>query len=172
VSVEYPAGPYGLTTGYVMPNVTLQGYRDGAGTWTSIKLADYFDPSGARGIKGVLVTASAAWCGPCKDEAKQLVELYDGRYKARGAKFLTAMIEDASTNPAKQSTVDLWIAYAGTNFDIVADPDTRLFRSGASLPFNLVFDPRTMKVTKTWSGSDPYATSIPALDTVLTKNGG
>jgi len=171
-AAAYPVGPYGLSVGYVMPNITLQGYREGTGTWTSIKLADYFDPSGARAIKGVLVTASAAWCGPCKEEAKQLVDLYGGTYKARGAKFLTALIEDSYRNPARQSTVDAWISYAGTNFDIVADPDSRLFRSGSSLPFNLVFDPRTMKVQKTWSGSDPYATTIPALDTVLVKNGG
>jgi len=155
----------------VVPNLTLQGYREGAGSWTTIKLADYFDPTGARGIKGVLVTASAAWCGPCKEEAKQLVDLYP-TYKTRGAKFLTALIEDSYRNPARQSTVDSWVSFAGTNFDIVADPESRLLRSGSSLPFNLVFDPRTMKVTKTWSGSDPYATNIPALDTVLVTNGG
>lgn len=167
---SYPPGPYGLSVGYVIPNLTLQGYRDGAGSWTSITLADYFDPTGARGIKGVLVSVAAAWCGPCKEEARQLVDLYGTTYKARGARFLTAMIEDPYRNPAKQSTVDAWITYAGTNFDIVADPESRLFRSGASLPFNVVFDPRTMKVTKTWSGADPYASDIPALDAVIAAN--
>lgn len=169
---EYPSGSYGLSLGAVVPNVSLNGYREGTGTWGAIKLSDYYDPTGARGVKGVLITVSASWCGPCQEEARDLVRMFASPYKARGAKFLTAMIENSSRAPATQTTVDSWIKFAGTNFDIVADPSALLLKSGASLPFNLVVDPRTMKVTKSWSGSDSGATSIPSLDTVLSKNGG
>jgi len=171
-ATDYPTGPYGLSVGYVVPNVSLSGYRDATGAWTAISLGEYYDPTGARGVRALLITSSAAWCGPCREEAKDLVDMYSATYKARGAKFLTAMIQDSSSNPAKQSTVDAWITYAGTNFDIVADPSQKLIKSGASLPFNFVVDPRTMKVVKSWSGAEPGATSIPAVDTVLTKNGG
>ena len=169
---DYPSGPYGLSVGSVIPNLSLNGYRGGTGTWGALKLAEYYDPTGSRGAKGLLITVSAAWCGPCQEEAKDLVDMFSASYKARGAKFLTAMIENTSRNPATQTTVDSWIKMAGTNFDIVADPSAQLLKSGAGLPFNLVVDPRTMKVTKSWSGSDPGATSIPSLDTVLSKNGG
>jgi hypothetical protein len=168
---EYPSGPYGLSVGSVAPNVSLNGYRLGTGAYGPIKMSEYYDPTGARGIRGLLVTVSAAWCGPCREEAQDLVDMFP-TYKARGGRFLTAMIENSSRAPATQSTVDSWISFAGTNFDIVADPSAQLLKSGAGLPFNFVVDPRTMKVTKSWSGSDPGATSIPSLDSVITKNGG
>jgi hypothetical protein len=168
---DYPSGPYGLSVGSVIPNLSLSGYRDGTGAWTTIKTSDYYDPTGSRGVKGLLITVSAAWCGPCQEEARDLVDIYDSKYRARGAKFLTSMIENSSRGAATQTTVDSWIKMAGTNFDIVADPGAKLL-GGSGLPFNMVVDPRTMKVTKSWSGSDPGMTSIPSLDTVLTKNGG
>jgi hypothetical protein len=168
---EYPSGPYGLSVGYVIPNASLNGYHSGTGTWGPIKMSEYYDPTGSRGIRGLLVTVSAAWCGPCREEAQDLVDMFPA-YKARGGRFLTAMIENSSRAPATQSTVDSWVSFAGTNFDIVADPSAQLLKSGAGLPFNFVVDPRTMKVTKSWSGSDPGATSIPSLDSVITKNGG
>lgn len=168
---EYPSGPYGLSAGSVVANLTLNGYRAGTGAWGPMKIAEYYDPTGARGVKGLLITVSAAWCAPCREEAKDLVAMYAPTYKPRGARFLTAMIEDTSRNPATQATVDSWIKMAAINFDIVADPAAQLF-GGTGLPYNFVVDPRTMKITKTWSGSDPGATSVPELDTVLTKNGG
>lgn len=169
--LAYPSGPYGLGTGQILPDLVLSGYHDGTGSWTTVSTRDFYDPTGARGVHALLVVSSAAWCSPCREEAKDLVDLYATTYRARGARFLGAMIESESGAPATRSTVDLWVAYAKTNFDIVADPSQKLFRSGASLPFNFVVDPRTMKIVKAWSGTEPGATSIPEVDAVLEKNG-
>jgi len=166
----YPAGPYGFTTGSVFPNASVSGYRDGVGAWTTIKMADYYDPDGSRKINGILIAVSASWCGACREEAKSLPSLFSSTYKPRGAKFITALIEDVDSSPAKQSTVDTWISSFKCNFDVVADPSEVLVPKGSiGLPHNTVVDPRTMKVVKVWEGAD---TSFPGLDSLLTANGG
>ena len=168
----YPSGPYGTSVGNVFPNATFSGYRDGTGTWGTLTMQDYYDPDGKRGIKGVLLVGSASWCGPCQEEAKNLASIYPG-YKTKGARFLGGLIEDSSRNPATKATVDTWVKAFKTNYDMVADPEQKLLPAGGvGIPYSVVINPRTMKVEKTWSGADPYATSIPQLDTVIAKNGG
>ncbi|MBL8714410.1 MAG: redoxin domain-containing protein [Myxococcales bacterium] len=171
-STTYPSGPYGSSVGSTFPNLSFNGYRDGTGSWVPVTMADYYDPTGARGITGVLIIVSASWCGPCQEEAKALPKIYPG-YKARGARFLGGLIEDSYRNPATQKNVDSWIKAFSTNYDMVADGKSSLLPPGSvGIPYSIVVDPRTMKVSKTWSGADPSATSIPQLDTVIAKNGG
>lgn len=170
----YPSGPYGLNVGQTFPNLSFQGYRDGTGAWTTLTMGDYYDPTGSRHVNGLYLDVSASWCGACRAEAGDLPAMYAGTYKARGGRFLTAMIQDSSSSPATQSTVDEWKTTFSLNFDIVADgTESTLPKSGGvGLPHNYVIDTRTMKVSKVIEGADPGATSIPALDAVLTKNGG
>src|SRR5437762_2809726 len=47
---DYPPGPYSKTVGGVLPNLSWMGYRDGTGAWTTIKMSDFYDPTGAKGV--------------------------------------------------------------------------------------------------------------------------
>ena len=99
--------------------------------------------------------------------------MYTSKYKSRGAKFLNALIENTSSGPATQSTVDSWVSAFKINFDVAADPSRALLPSGGiALPHQCLIDPRTMKVVKVWEGADPSASSVPGLDALLTTNGG
>ncbi len=171
--LTYPEGPYGLTVGETFPNFAFKGYKDGTGEWTDISMIDYYDPDGTRGINGVYWVVSAQWCPPCREEAKILPGMYDRLYRARGARFATAMIQNNRKEPATQPTVDSWLAAYRLNFDIVLDDESQTLPSEGSvgLPYNYVIDPRNMKVYRIVQGVNPDATTIPALSSVLTKNG-
>jgi hypothetical protein len=174
---SYPPAPYGLQVGQTFPNASLPGYRDGAGSWTTISFEELYDPDGSRGIRGIYVNLSAPWCAACQAEGQDLPSKYASSYRAKGARFVTALLEDAQQQPASRATLDTWIAQYHTNFDIVADGELTLVpKSGSSggsipLPYNYVVDPRTMRITQINSGPFMYGGVIPGLDTLLTKNG-
>lgn len=56
---EYPAGPYGVAQGQVVPpNLTWQGFAPGSSTAETISIVDFFDCDGSRGIHAVLFDTS------------------------------------------------------------------------------------------------------------------
>lgn len=165
----YPSGPYGFGVGAIYPDVSFSGYVAAKAPWTTVATRDFYDPAGKRGLKAVLIVVSAAWCGPCRDEAKDLPTL-NAKYAPQGVRFLEIVVQDTDGSGATQSTIDAWIAYAGLDTDVVADADEKsLPKASTGLPFNLLVDARTMKVVQSWSGADPGATSIPAVDDFLAK---
>lgn len=172
-ALTYPEGPYGLAVGQVFPNFAFKGYKNGTGEWTDITMLDYYDPDGSRGINGIYFVVSAQWCPPCREEAKILPGMLDRLYRARGGVFVTAMIEDNKKNPATQTTVDQWLAAYRLNFDIVLDDEQQTLPKTGSvgLPYNYVLNPRDMRVYRIVQGVNPDATTIPALSSMLTKNG-
>jgi thiol-disulfide isomerase/thioredoxin len=178
--LTYPEGPYGLEKDMVFPNAKFFGYRNGKeskdlGEWTEMSMQDYYDPTGERGVYALLVVVSAEWCGPCKEEAKDLPVFYSSLYQPRGARFLTAMIEDKNGQPAEQPVVDRWVNAYGTNFDIVADPggETMLEKSDPnwSIPRNYIVNPRDMRIYRVNMGTRLDATNVPGLKTILDYNG-
>jgi hypothetical protein len=172
---DYPVGPFGFQVGDVFPHVMLLGYHGGGGTWTTVDSKDYFDPNGTRGISGVYITASAPWCAGCKAEGQELPVLWNGQYKARGARILTVLLQDAAYEPASQGTVDAWVAVYATPYDIaVGDVLEMLPPKGAgaaaALPYNYAIDPRTMRIMAIDSGDYFRGDALPGLDAVLAKN--
>jgi len=59
LACEYPAGPYGVGQGQtVPPNLTWQGYAPNSNSVSTIKIEDFFDCDGTRGIDAVLFDTS------------------------------------------------------------------------------------------------------------------
>lgn len=146
--LTYPAGRYGFTVGAVFPNRTLRGMHDGA--WTTIAMLDLYDPDGTRGVNGIFLSAAVEWCTACRGEAPYLQSMWTTSYKARRARMITALLQNASSRPADQPTVERWIA---------------------AIPYSYVIDPRTMRVQQVMTGGST-AMTISGLDALLTKNGG
>jgi hypothetical protein len=173
---DYPRGPYGMQQGLVFPNVALQGYHAGTGAWTTIRLQDYYDPDGAHGIYGLYLTIAAPWCEGCVSEGNSLPQRYAQEYRAKGARFLAAVVQDQAHAPATQKTVDDWIATFKTNYDIVVDatlqtaPKDAQGNGSMALPYNYVIDTRTMRIASIVSGPYFFSGGIPGLDPVLEKN--
>lgn len=56
---EYPAGPYGVAQGQIVPpNLTWQGFAPGSSAAQTISILDFFDCDGSRGIHAVLFDTS------------------------------------------------------------------------------------------------------------------
>lgn len=168
-SGDYPAGPYGVNIGETYPNASVMGYRDGLNVYAPIKMSDYYDPTGDRGIKAVLVDAALSTCAPCKDEFMYLPALFD-TYGPQGAKFLVALM-DPSPNEGKIKT---WLTYTKVpypKFEVASTMVQPFFPSGSSLdtPKNTIVDPRTMKVVDAWVGESQPKTSK-ALAALIAKN--
>lgn len=83
-AVEYPAGPYGTQVDSIMANFEFLGWKAPAavGYDTSaiekVSMADFYDPTGEKGIKVIMLNASAVWCTVCRAEYKK----FDTTYKA------------------------------------------------------------------------------------------
>jgi hypothetical protein len=81
------------------------------------------------------------------------------------------MIEDESRSPATKATVDLWISTYKLNHDVCADPTESLAGGGSiGLPYNVIVDPRTMKVVKIIEGDGPSVEST--INALVKTNGG
>jgi hypothetical protein len=170
--LTYPSGPYGFAVGQVFPNRTLQAMH--GGSYSSMSMLDLYDPDGSRGINGIYLDAAAEWCTACRAEAPMLQTMWTSRYQSRGARIVTALLQNASSGPADEATVQRWISAFGITYDVAADPTySTIAATGGTvpIPYGYVIDPRTMRVQSIMEG-ESGAPTIPALDTLLTKNGG
>jgi hypothetical protein len=170
----YPAGPYEAFAGYVFPPLSFDGYRDASPLWTKVSMREYFDGDGTKGIDGVVVIVAAEWCEVCKAEARWQPEAYNTTYKAKGAKFITTLIQDSAHKPAVRLTADTWRDYFKLPYAVAIDPTLSTLPKGVGtlkLPYVYVIDPRTMRIEKVYSDAQTPG-SIPALDTVLARNAG
>ncbi len=173
---DYPPGPFGWTVGDVFPRVQMMGYVGGQKPWTTIDTKDYFDPHGTRGIYGVYITVSAPWCSGCKIEGQELPALWTAQYKARGARIITALLQNDAYEPASQNTVDAWVATYATPYDISVGALSSMLPpktpgNGVALPYNYAVDPRTMRIVGIDSGDYFHGDTLPALNVALATNG-
>jgi hypothetical protein len=84
---------------------------------------------------------------------------------------VTLLVQNATSGTATQSTVDGWIAKYSLNHDVVADPGMSLAAGGTiGLPYNVIVDPRTMKIVKIIPGDGPTVEAT--IDSLIKTNGG
>lgn len=151
-SCEYPAtsGEFGAVVGAVVPgSLQWQGFAENTESEGTVRIADYFDCDGSKGIHALLLDTSATWCFPCKGEAQDIHDKVAESWGAKGIRVITLMFEDASNQPAVVDTARDWRdTYQLQATAVVADPDFSFAPPGNSyaLPFRVVVDPRTMKI--------------------------
>jgi len=170
----YPAAPYGQYAGNTFPAYSLDGYADASTTWAKVDMRDYFDPDGTKGVRALVVVTAAQWCGVCQQEARWVPGEYTKSWQARGARLVTALIQDGSYKPAVRLVADQWRDAYSIPYAVVIDPTMSLIPpdiGAVKLPYTYVIDPRTMKIAHVYSAAIAPPT-IPALDTVLARNGG
>ncbi|HQF25374.1 MAG TPA: hypothetical protein PL065_18055, partial [Polyangiaceae bacterium] len=104
----YPEGPYGVSNGQVIANLSWEGWREPKqsgfepSAFERISLGDFFDPDGEKGFRAIFVNASARWCSICKMEQRHIREKRDV-WGPRGVVFLETLFENTGSGPATPS---------------------------------------------------------------------
>lgn len=150
---SYPCGPYGGQEGSVVENFAFQGVRDprapgaSADTLETIRVGDFYDPTGSKGIKLLLLNTAALWCQACKVEHGELPELYSDR-EARGLRLLSLVFQDNEYDPAEPQHLQAWLDAFTPSYPTALDPEYQMKAFGPpdQQPLNIVVDARTMKV--------------------------
>jgi thiol-disulfide isomerase/thioredoxin len=91
--------------------------------------------------KVILLNFSAMWCGPCRAEVGDLMELYN-TFKERGFEIVQCIFQDEDGNPADLSDLGRWITEFKLLFTVTNDPDSSSVTSYnfSGVPFNVIID--------------------------------
>lgn len=167
----YPAGPYGVAVGQIIPNFEFVGYVNPESSTAEegpIELAAFWNPTGEdrfpeESIFGagelkptvLVIVVSAVWCGPCQYESAEILPGEHAKYAPRGAQFLLQLADGPSAgSPAELSHLKSWTTKYETGFPAVVDPKYQLgslFPSSA-FPANILVDTRTMEIIDVVTG--------------------
>ncbi|GAC1525522.1 MAG: hypothetical protein NVS3B10_24380 [Polyangiales bacterium] len=198
-AASYPLAPFGVERGDVFPDGTLPG-RDAELRHALFATRALYDPSGDRGVTGVLIATCALWCPACDEQLRRLTRWLPV-YARAGGRFVSVLIEDAAGDPATTATLDAWIGVRPPSFLTAVDGGHLTAPNHAAMPRVYVVDPRTMQIDAVTVGVDAEATAcatdadcragracsvvfaacldpasgsgpLPALDAVIARNGG
>lgn len=173
VALGYPEGPYGTEAGAVVRNVCLRGWlapervSHDESSLEPVRLSDFYDPDGQRGIELLLVNTAAVWCSACRIEHDDLPRRAPS-YLPRGLRIVGSLFQDQKQNPASVEDLKRWVETFKTNFPMSLDPNYAfgLYASAETAPLNLLIDARTMKILKKYIG-DQSAVMWPYIDAEL-----
>jgi len=174
-SPSYANGPFGTEEGDTLADACFQGFRkpaDGdhsAAALEPIAFADYYDPTGSKGYRLLLINTAAVWCSACRSEHQGLSEK-NREYGPRGLRILSTLFQDARREPATLRDLSTWVETFSSDYAMVLDPDYQLgsFASAETAPLNLVVDARTMKIEKKLLG-DQATVLWPFIDASLAQ---
>jgi hypothetical protein len=148
--------------------LTWQGFPEGSTELTTLALADYHDPTGAKGINALLITEGSPTCGPCIVEAKDLPPRLAGQWGKLGVRVLQLMIDNGHSGTATSLTAQQWKNSVKATWAVGVDADFTFAELGSNpLPIQIVVDPRTLKVVARLNG---YQATLPAVDELAESN--
>jgi hypothetical protein len=170
----YPAGPYGFGKGDTIKNLSFSGFIDAQAqstTLDTISLGDFYNPTGddvflpdspyGPGTKkptALLIDIGSGWCGPCREEAKSLLNDKYATYKPCGGEFLSQLAEGGTPGaPVDQTILQAWVTGFHVAYPATIDGSKQLypFYSSGSFPDSAIVDTRTMKIVEVVSGPLP-----------------
>jgi hypothetical protein len=155
-AVPYPAAPYGLGVGSVIPNFDFEGFANAPASQTMhvLSLAQFYNPHGldknyqpAAGEPDdrlfpadsgfanagkpkptvLLIDIASVWCGPCNQEAGTLLPFKHDLYSACGGEFLLNLHDSLTPGiTATPTNLKQWTTKYGVNFPAVIDPAYKL----------------------------------------------
>lgn len=158
----------------------------GAGGLKPIQLADFYNPHAddatyepaspekddRRYPKGspygegkpkprvLLINVSAVWCGPCNEEAKNVLPGRHAQYKPRGGEFLLQLADGPQPGSAADENNLLgWTSKYKVDYPATIDPGAQLagIVPPAQYPGNLIVDTKTMRIVKIVPGAPPQS---------------
>lgn len=163
-----PKGPVGYDVGNVADwDLAWQGYPDGDTTTPeTVRMIDYYDCDGSRGINAVVVIVSAVWCPICNTEADGYSPML-ADWKKQGIELHTQVDQDGAGKPASLEIALGWKTQHGlADSTVVAAPNGSFKPFKVHFwPFGVLLDPRTFTIVQSGFWDEG------ALATLAQKNG-
>lgn len=179
----YPPGPYGVAVGKVLnPDLQWQGFAPNASAPSTVKITDLYDCDGSKGINAIVVDSAGQWCVACQAIVQQVpiwLSSSGDKWTKLGVQILNLVIQNNDYEPATITTAQQWRdQYKLTSIYVVADPNDTFPTN--ELPYELLVDPRTMKVVHNLTtdtnqaadGSDPNVTQLATKNAAGPADGG
>jgi hypothetical protein len=182
----YPTGDdFGWNVGNVAPNMAFTGYLHLDPTTTidpnalvgTVRLSDFYDPHGSRGLTYLAVSVHDAWCPPSNTQEDFTnganytgqntgLENFATSLAAKGVRFLT-LLEQGMKYP-EQATIDDLIEWdihhqARVSEGLLAADELSMNVMGNEVPYNVIIDARTMKIVDVSVGFDPQMITLRVL---------
>ncbi len=151
----------GATPGDVIHDYAFSGYRATGGVLDTsqlrtVRLADYYDPDGKKGLKVLHIIAAARWSAPDGAEVQAAVTATSS-LAANGGVFLVVMGQGASVGAnATKTDLDAWVTKYAPHFSIALDPGFALLSQMwdvSAVPFNVDVDLRSMEILQASVGA-------------------
>jgi hypothetical protein len=157
--LDYPPAPFGTTAGAVIENHSFLGWADPKAAAFNVdrlephSLAEYYDPTGAKGIRYLVITSTAVWCSACKAEYQDMATKV-ATYSKRGVVFMGALFQDNGSKPAQPSDLATWAKTYAVRFPFVLDPELKLgaFFDVEATPMVMIVDTRKMEIVSIEEG--------------------
>lgn len=151
----------GSTPGDVIHDYAFTGYRATGGvldtsTLRTIRLADYYDPLGKKGLKVLHLVAAARWSAP-DGALVQAAVTATSTLAAKGGVFLVVVGEGTSVGAnASKGDLDAWANAYAPHFSLALDPGFAQLSAlwdVSAVPFNVDIDLRSMEILATDLGA-------------------
>lgn len=170
--LAYPSGPYGVTRGQVIQDYVFSGYAapEAARDLVELRLGDFFNPTGEEVFpegspfagrpkpRAVGIVVGAIWCGPCQEEARNVLPDEHAELSPLGGELLFVLADANQPGvPANRDDLGRWIDTFDVPFPAVLDTSYVLgsvIRSD-SYPANILIDTRDMTIAEVVAGIPP-----------------
>lgn len=135
-------------------SLSWEGYAKGQSSPSTIRLADFHDADGSKGINALLLTQESFTCD-FSDEATRELGARAAGWEADGIEILQLVVYDYGDEPATIETAAEWKDHFQTTWNVGADPDFTFHEIGSNpLPIQIVVDPRTLTVVARANAND------------------
>jgi hypothetical protein len=169
--VAYPEGPYGFNEGSIIPDMEFLGYPDFVNRGAEMrvtKLSDFYNPTstevygedlayyglGQPKPKAIVMLISSVWCGPCNQEAGNVLPGEYAHYKPLGGQFVSVLID--GKDPGTPATVDeltAWSTRYQPAYTMTMDPSNYVMAFyEPAFPGNIIIRTSDMKIIRRVAG--------------------
>lgn len=136
------------------PSLSWEGYAKGQAEPSTIRLSDFHDKDGSKGIHALLLTQDAFTCDFSYDATQEIHGRYPN-WQEEGIEVLQLVVYDYGDKPSTIDTAKTWQKHFDASWSVGADPDFTFHEIGHNpLPIQIVVDPRTLTIVARANAND------------------
>lgn len=136
------------------PSLSWEGYPKGQSEPTTIRLSDFHDPDGSKGIVALLITQDAFTCDFSYEATREIHGRWPG-WNDDGIEVLQLVVFDYGDKEATVETARAWKEHFDASWGVGADPAFTFHEVGSNpLPVQIVVDPRTLTIVARENAND------------------